>query len=47
MAAPDPIPQGTTREEIRDTAATVSADILGKLNDIMDKCNDILEKVSE
>ena len=36
MAAPDPIPQGRTREELNVT-----------LSDVLDKVNDIKEKVDE
>ncbi len=45
--APDPIPQGTTREKIRDLAAEKNAEMLDKLNDILDRCNDIFDKVNE
>ena len=45
MPAPDPIPQGTTREEMRDVAADAAESIITKLDDIMDKCNDIFEKL--
>lgn len=44
---PDPIPQGITREEMRDLAAEKNVIILDKLNDILDKCNDIFEKVDK
>ncbi len=47
MPAPDPVPQGTTREEMRDAAADAAESIITKLNDMDDKINDILEKVSE
>jgi hypothetical protein len=50
---PPLVPQGTTREEIRDKAAAdeeiavkAAADILDKCNDIFEKCVEILEKVS-
>lgn len=48
------IPQGVTREELRDVAtarakkeAESAMDIIDRLGDIMDKCNDIFEKVNE
>lgn len=41
MAAPDPVPQGKTREEI----AVELADIKDLVNDALDKLNDVLEKL--
>ena len=43
MPAPDPIPHGATREELRD----IVNDMNVKVDDALNKLNDIIEKLNE